>query len=266
MPLAKLMQKLLTRYAVWFNLRHRRAGHFFQNRYKAILCEEEPYFLELVRYIHLNPWRVGEVENLEALGRYPWCGHGAIVGRIPVKWQDSTEVLCRFGRSRKKALRKFMEFMVTGMKDGKSIDLRGGGLVRSVGGLSGLKAMRRSGQRMLGDERILGSGEFVAETLRKVEKRDRRREWLGARLSPAEVIRKAAGSVGVDEAELRVHGKRPRVAMARALACKWLVEDLGLPGVMVAGMLGITKSAVSKCALKGRFVENKLSVMLDAVK
>ena len=53
------MRRLLTGYAVNFNLRHHRVGHLFQNRYKSIVCEEEPYLLELIRYIHLNPLRSG---------------------------------------------------------------------------------------------------------------------------------------------------------------------------------------------------------------
>lgn len=55
-PVASLMRRLLTGYAVSFNKRHKRSGHLFQNRYKSILCEEDPYFLQLVRYIHLNPY------------------------------------------------------------------------------------------------------------------------------------------------------------------------------------------------------------------
>ncbi len=43
-PIATIMRRLLTGYAVYFNRRHRRHGHLFQNRYKSILCQEEPYF------------------------------------------------------------------------------------------------------------------------------------------------------------------------------------------------------------------------------
>ena len=42
--------------------------HLFQNRYKSILCEKEPYFLELVRYIHLNPLRANIVKGLSHFG------------------------------------------------------------------------------------------------------------------------------------------------------------------------------------------------------
>jgi len=59
-PLATLMRRLLTGYAVSFNRRHKRHGHLPQNRYKSIVCQEETYLQELVRYIHLNPLRAGE--------------------------------------------------------------------------------------------------------------------------------------------------------------------------------------------------------------
>ena len=72
-PLVRSMRSLLTGYAGTFNRRHRRSGHLFQNRYKSIVCEEEPYFLELIRYLHLNPLRVGVVRDLRGLGAY--SGH-----------------------------------------------------------------------------------------------------------------------------------------------------------------------------------------------
>ena len=53
--LALFMRRLLSGYSQAFNRRHKRSGHLFQNRYKSILCEEETYLWELVRYIHLNP-------------------------------------------------------------------------------------------------------------------------------------------------------------------------------------------------------------------
>ena len=80
-PLSKVMRRLMTGYAVTFNLRHRRAGHLFQNRYKSVVCEEDPYLLELIRYIHLNPLRAKLIEDLNALDKYPWTGHSAILGR-----------------------------------------------------------------------------------------------------------------------------------------------------------------------------------------
>lgn len=64
-PLSKVMRRLMTGYAMNFNKRYKRTGHLFQNRYKSVVCEEDPYLLELIRYIHLNPLRAKLVQDLE---------------------------------------------------------------------------------------------------------------------------------------------------------------------------------------------------------
>jgi hypothetical protein len=76
------MRRLLTGYVVNFNLRHKRHGHLLQNRYKSIICEDDPYLLELTRYIHLNPLRAGIVRDIKGLNQYRWAGHSAIMGRV----------------------------------------------------------------------------------------------------------------------------------------------------------------------------------------
>ena len=81
-PIARVMRRVLTGYAVTFNRRHHRHGHLFQNRYKSILCEEDAYLKELVRYIHLNPLRAGLVKNLVDLGSYPYSGHSVLMGKM----------------------------------------------------------------------------------------------------------------------------------------------------------------------------------------
>jgi REP element-mobilizing transposase RayT len=94
--LSSFMRRLLTGYAVTFNLRHRRAGHLFQNRYKSIVCEEDSYLLELVRYIHLNPLRAGLAADLQALDDYQWAGHSVLMGSGTLPGQYATEVLALF--------------------------------------------------------------------------------------------------------------------------------------------------------------------------
>ena len=66
-PISTIMQRVLTGHAVYFNRRHRRHGKLFQNRYKSILCQEDAYLLELVRYIHLNPLRAKVVSDFSNL-------------------------------------------------------------------------------------------------------------------------------------------------------------------------------------------------------
>jgi hypothetical protein len=92
------MRRLLTGYAINFNLRQKRTGHLFQNRYKSIVCEEEPYLLELTRYIHLNPIRAKMVKTVKELDIYPWTGHAVLMGRRKYSWQETDEVLIRFGK------------------------------------------------------------------------------------------------------------------------------------------------------------------------
>ncbi|MFO7686036.1 MAG: hypothetical protein R6V60_08075 [Desulfobacterales bacterium] len=94
------MRRLLTGYAVNFNLRHRRSGHLFQNRYKSILCQEEAYLLELVRYIHLNPIRAGVVADMKSLDGYPYSGHGRLMGKIKSGFRNTEKVLSLFGQTR----------------------------------------------------------------------------------------------------------------------------------------------------------------------
>ncbi|MEW6114667.1 MAG: transposase, partial [Thermodesulfobacteriota bacterium] len=96
-PISTVMRRLLTGYALWYNRRYRRHGHLFQNRFKSVLCQEDSYLLELVRYIHLNPIRVGLVGDLDELGGYGYCGHGVVMGELKRPWQDTGSVLAMFG-------------------------------------------------------------------------------------------------------------------------------------------------------------------------
>jgi len=131
--LPRFMRRLLTGYALTYNRRHKRVGHLFQNRYKSIVVEEDPYFRELVRYIHLNPVRARLVPDLPHVDRYPWCGHAGILGRTSPPWQDRAYVLSWFGRTERAALRAYRAFLREGIPQGRRPELVGGGLVRGAG-------------------------------------------------------------------------------------------------------------------------------------
>ncbi|MEK7384422.1 MAG: transposase, partial [Elusimicrobiota bacterium] len=73
-PLSRILQRLLTRYASAFNARHGRTGHLFQARYKAVLCLNESYLVRLIDYIHDNPVRSGSVIKAED---WEWSSSGA---------------------------------------------------------------------------------------------------------------------------------------------------------------------------------------------
>ena len=85
------------------NRRHRRVGHLFQGRYKAILLDREAYLLELTRYVALNPVRAG----LVALpGDWRWSGYLDMIGeRSPPAWLATDGLLARFATDRQEAVR-----------------------------------------------------------------------------------------------------------------------------------------------------------------
>ena len=152
--LSQYMRRILSGYAISYNRRHKRHGHLFQNRYKSIICEEDSYFKELVRYIHLNPLRVGLVDSLAKLDRYRYCGHSVLIGRVNNDWQDRDYVLKWFGSKEGEAKRAYRQFVKKGIDQGRRPDLVGGGLIRFQGGWSAVKAIRRLGVREKLDERF----------------------------------------------------------------------------------------------------------------
>jgi len=162
------MRRLLTGYALWYNRKHRRHGHLFQNRFKSILCQEDTYLLELVRYIHLNPIRARLAKDLDELGRYPFCGHSVIMGKMKKPWQDMEGVLGMFGENVRAARRAYRLFVEKGIGEGRRRDLTGGGLLRSAGGWEGVKEEFRGKLKYLdesGDEIWQDHSEVVATVL-----------------------------------------------------------------------------------------------------
>jgi len=249
--LPRFMRRLLTGYAVTFNRRHQRAGHLFQNRYKSIVCEEDAYFRELVRYVHLNPLRAKLVVDLRALDRYPWCGHATVVGRIPRPWQNRRIVLGWFGRTEGKAVRTYRDYMREGVSLGRRPELVGGGLVRSAGGWAEVRALRRRKEPMAADPRILGGGEFVDGLLRDAEER----QVAALRRAPtpqetAGVIAKVCRREGVSVEELKKGGRRGPLSAVRAELARELVAGLGLSLAQAARHLGVSTAAISKILRK----------------
>jgi len=130
-PISTVMRRLLTGYAIWFNRSRRRHGHLFQNRFKSILCQEDSYLLELVRYIHLNPLRAGLVKTIQELDAYPYSGHGTLMGGLKKSWQETDEILKFIGSKPALARRTYKQFVEQGIEQGRRNDLAGGGLIRS---------------------------------------------------------------------------------------------------------------------------------------
>ena len=245
--LAKFMRRFLTGYAVSYNLRHRRHGHLFQNRYKSIVCDGERYFTELVRYIHLNPLRVKLVADLTELEKYRYCGHGVILGTVKHDWQERDTVLSQFGIREGDAKALYRKFVAQGVELGRRPELVGGGLIRSAGGWSEVKSRRRRGKLELGDERILGSGEFVERVIREAESRMQREFPASERDKKVErVVAEECKKRKVSLTELRSGSRRGRLPEVRAELSRKLVEDYGIAIAEIARQVGVSTSAISK--------------------
>jgi putative transposase len=255
-PIATLMRRLLTGYAVGFNRRHRRRGYLFQNRYKSILCQEDQYFRELVRYIHLNPLRVGLVRNLTELNHFPYCGHSAVLGKESRPWQDVRYVLQTFGKTMAGGRRAYLTYMAEGTGQGRREELVGGGLVRSVGGWEEVRKVRAGGRaHQKSDERILGDSEFVEEILAAAEERLTRRAAARRRRNALErIAERAAGQYQMSAEELLRPSRQRRRVKARSLFCFWAVQELGVGLTELARRLGISPPAVSYAVRRGECI------------
>lgn len=238
--LKQFMRRLLTGYAVSFNNRHQRSGHLFQNRYKSIVCDEDSYLLELVRYIHLNPLRAGLVTDLAALERHAWCGHAGLLGKTPLPGQAVDGVLALFGATHGKARDAYRRFIADGVDLGSRPELVGGGLIRSciAQGTSEVQAF---------DERVLGSGEFV-EQLRR---RDELSAPLQAGMPLPELLARVARLFELDVAQIRSRSRDPLRCKARDIFCALAVRRLQYSGVEVGRELGIRRAAVSHALRRG---------------
>jgi putative transposase len=263
-PLATVMRCVLTGYAVTFNRRHRRHGPLFQNRYKSILCEQEPYLLELVRYIHLNPFRGQQVRDLDELDRYPYAGHSTLMGKRINEWQAVDAVLGQFAWRAATARGKYRAFVAEGVAKGRRPELVGGGLIRSLGGWTAAQALQQDKSlRVKGDERILGESEFVLRVLAMAEEDLKRSEQFRRRgVNLDGIARQAAAAFGLEPDILLHPGQLRAVVAARSVFCYWAVRELGHTATALAKRLGMTQSAVSIAVHRGERIAQKRGLQL----
>ena len=111
--LSKGMRHLNGVYTQVSNRRHNRVGHLFQGRYKSILIDKDSYWLEVSRYVVLNPVRAGMVKEP---GGWPWSSYNATVGaKSAPEWLEVDHLLEHFGQKRGMARRRYKEFAEDGI-------------------------------------------------------------------------------------------------------------------------------------------------------
>ena len=234
--LGPFMHRLQTAYTVYYNLRHHRAGHLFQGRYKAIPVQGDKYLLKLSRYIHLNPVQVGKMKAVElsdrikALRGYVWSSYPAYLGKAPcLEGLECGPLLGLVAGGGKTAQREYGRYVETGLlgKDEELIAL----MKRSRWGIGSDDFVGR--MQALYDEKVHACG--------KVEDVSFRRE-SGGRLTPATILEVVGGTFGLGEgwAIERRHN------VSRAVAALMLGKYGGLRQREAAPIIGVgTGAAVS---------------------
>jgi hypothetical protein len=110
--LSKGMRQLNGVYTQRFNRKHKRVGHVFQGRYKAIIVQKDSYLLELARYIVLNPVRA---EMVRSAKDWPWSSYRATAGMADIpEWLATDAILSVFGANRAEAVAAYRAFVAAG--------------------------------------------------------------------------------------------------------------------------------------------------------
>ena len=137
--LSRGMQLLNGVYTQWFNRRHRRAGHLFQGRFKAILVEKESHLLELARYVVLNPVRAKMVRSARD---WPWTSYRATAGQAEVpEFLVVDWILLQFDPDRERAAHAYRRFVQQGRSASVWEELQGGAFLGADGFLDHLRPL-----------------------------------------------------------------------------------------------------------------------------
>jgi REP element-mobilizing transposase RayT len=238
-PLAELMRHVMTGYAVSFNHRHERAGHLFQNRYKALLCGSERYLMALVPYIHLNPLRAGLVQDMRSLAAYPWCGHAAAMSSRPNGILSTDEMLAHYGEDVPRARSAYLAALADGLKENP------GALIDEE---------QREGLRV-SDGRILGGSGVVKTLLARTGEFQQRRNKV-------DVLAAVAARFGFSEEDILQPSHARGPAQARALYSYLCVEGCGVTGIDLRKELRLTQSGISRLLAKGRKLAGALKLVI----
>lgn len=251
-PLSQIMRRLMTGYAVSFNKRHRRNGHLFQNRYKSIICQEEPYLMELIRYIHLNPLRVGLVQDLSGLDRYPWCGHSVLLGHHPDPFLNkggNDLVLLLFEKDVRPARQAYRYFVAQGVKQGHRPEFQGGGVTRCNAKGNGNET--KPGRL---DERILGEGKFVENILKEKAKKKTQSK---IQMVLEDLIELVTGWLALDKEDLLSGRRKKEVGSGRALISYIGSHELGYRFTELGQALNIHPVSAARNSDKGKKLFNQ---------
>lgn len=218
-PLSRIMQNVSQRYTQWSNWLHKKSGHVFQGRYKAVMVDANEYLLELAAYIHLNPVRAHMTDQPEG---YPWSSHRAYLGKENLSWLETNYILSQFSPNEKKARAKFAAFVGERIGDGRRDEFHG---VKTT------------------DSRIFGDDRFVDDVLTAAEALPERKPGVH------EVVAVVKKMYGISDDQLKSQGRERASCEARALAAWATLEVSSGKLVELANLLRRNSSTLT-CAIR----------------
>ncbi len=175
-----------------------------------------------------------------------------MLGNSNLGWQDTATILTLFDQKLSTARRRYSQFVEKGIALGNRSDLTGGGLIRSAGGWTALKTMRRANIYQRSDERILGDGTFVESTLDAYDESFEKKYLLKSKgYTLNDVVNRVAETLNVKPQVVWASGKHRKTVEARSLMCYWAVRELGLSMSEIARKLDISVAAISHSVARG---------------
>ena len=229
--LSRLMARLNTGYARSFNLRHRRRGYLFQNRFRSRIVCGDADLMAVVRYLCRNPLDAGIVGSVDELARWPWSGFSALMGtRAPRPFEAVGATLALFGDGTETARSNLLQHV----SRGGTQEAAPAALVQEA------RPRREPIARELSRTCPIDSREIPARPNGPAD----------ARLH--NLIESVCAGHGIDPSELVPRQRSRGVSRVRAVVSYRAVVELRIPGLEVARALGVSPSAVSHSLERGR--------------
>ncbi|MGH7884533.1 MAG: transposase [Thermodesulfobacteriota bacterium] len=215
--LVKVMHGLNSRYTGYFNRKYSRSGHLFQGRYKAIIVEKEEYLVELSRYIHLNPVRIGMVQKSE---EYKWSSYeGFIKNKKELEWINYEWILSSFSKVKSISRSKYREYVREGIKDSVENPLN-----------------KVIGQIVLGGEKLLEKVKQIAKSEDKLDESIIERKVLDTYPEVESIVDLVSEEFGVRKEDIKTRNRKEN--MGRNTAMYMLKKYSGKTNKEIGKMFG----------------------------
>lgn len=207
-PLCKVMQGIQQVFTQTYNKKHKRTGHVFEQRYKAIHCDKDKYLLGLINYIHMNPVRA----KLESGINYNWSSHLAYLKDKPNEYVDTAFPLSLFEGNHSQQLKRYSDFML--IEDDQIKEMKPREFSDDIDEYEVIKKM--------------------SEIIDKLELQE-----------PEDILLKVCNETGVTLGELRMKTKKPKIVCAKRLAVYALKELSSISNTEISRLVNTSLTTIT---------------------